>query len=190
VDIFARNRRLTILILILVLMNISLMLMLWFETPKSGTVQTSSTPEDEQVRIEHMLKDKLGFSDEQIDEFMLLRMAHRTRIDSLQRRMQDLKNQIFNGVLQDVPEPVMSDSLLSVAEKTQMEIERLTFGHLLDLKRLCKPEQRERLQQIIHELLARNPKRVTPEREPPATPPDGGHTPPPRERNSTDQLQR
>ena len=60
----------------------------------------------------------------------------------------------------------ISDSLLNLTQAKQAEIERLTFQHFVNLKNLCKPDQKDKLKILIHQLF------------PPMA--EGNNPPPPR----------
>ncbi len=62
-----------------------------------------------------------------------------------------LKKQMFDEVLKDIPKPTLSDSLLKLSQDKMVELEELTFQYLLDLKKLCKPEQQDKLKLLIDE---------------------------------------
>ena len=157
-DFFNRNRFLLAAIMLLVALNIGTLLMLILDRRGAGAPPRNMPAEQEQRRITQLLEDELGFNRDQLARYIELRKAHQARIAALDARMRGLKTRMFDDVLRDDPAPALSDSLLLSTQQTQNEIERLTFRHLLELKQLCTPEQRERLHTIIHEMFRKGPR--------------------------------
>lgn len=176
-DPFKLNRRLLYVIGILVILNLATLVTLWLGRPER---QPPAGPErgsdQDQARIGQLLRDHLGFDQQQTDQYLKARQEHREQIKVLDDEIRELKRQMFSDVLRDYPEPTLSDSLLALTQKKQAIIEQLTFQHLLYLKRLCRPEQREKLSFLIQDLF--RPKPQGGEAAPP--PPAQGGGPPPR----------
>ncbi len=154
-DIFRRTRALIALIVLLVACNITLAVVLL--TQRQGGSATPTDPAVQKEQIERALVQEMGFDRAQIDTFVTLRRTHHARMRELNAEMRRLKEQLFDGVLDDDPNPALSDSLLTLTQTTQHAIEVQTFEHLLAIKALCTPEQRPRLASLVRELLRKKP---------------------------------
>jgi hypothetical protein len=172
VDFFNRNRYLLLAIVLLVILNVGTLFMLFFGRPGERQRGRGNVQDRGQTRIAQLLKDELGFDREQIEQYLVLKKRHQERMRVLDSTMRAAKNRMFDDVLRDDPAPVLSDSLLVLTQRTQDEIERLTFQHLLDVKKLCTPEQRKKLHAIIHEMF-----RGKPRGDEPGPPPGGPASP-------------
>ena len=106
-----------------------------------------------------------------IVEYLRLRQDHREQMRLLNEDIRQIKKQMFDEVLQDKPQPALSDSLLTLAQEKQAQIERLTFQHFLDLKSLCRPKQKDKLKLLMHEFF----RKQSPGKK------DGSPPPPPRQ---------
>ncbi len=82
---------------------------------------------------------------------------------------------MFDEVLEDIPQPMLSDSLLKLSQDKMAELEELTFQYLLDLKKLCKPDQQDNLKLLIGEYFRQNPPQGLSNDVPPPPPPGGKH---------------
>jgi hypothetical protein len=157
-DIFLRTRTLVLVIILLLCLNVVLLVLCL--TGRSGA-PPSPAPQPgavERQRLEQLLTSEMNFDSWQVERFFYLREEHRTRMDVHHETMRRLKNQLFDGVLDE--QPVLSDSLLLRTQETQDAIERETFRYLLEIRLLCTPEQQVRLKGLIHELLRpKKPKR-------------------------------
>jgi protein CpxP len=152
-DVFKQNRYLTFIIILLVVLNLATLAMVWLgRAQRSAPPQKPVEPEREQARLQQILRDELAFNDGQIERYMSLRQKYREEVQRLNDEIRRIKKRMFDEALQDNPKPELSDSLLALTQQKQVEIERLTFRHFLDLKKLCKPEQQNMLKLIIDEL--------------------------------------
>ncbi len=157
-DIFKQKRYLIFVIILLVILNLSTLLMLWIGRPlhlsaKEGPVST----EHEKARVQQLLKDELEFDETQIKQYLKMRHEHHEQAQQLNDDIRNLKKQMFDEVLQDKPQPILSDSLLILVQEKQADLEKLTFRHFLNLKKLCKPKQQDKLKLLIHEVFRRKP---------------------------------
>jgi len=176
-DIFKQNRYLFVVIILLVILNLATITMLWLGKPEQRQPRLDQpNPAEEQNRISQILKDELGFDKQQIDKYLQIRREHREKVRMLNDEIRQVKKQMFDEVLKDIPKPEFSDSLLAISQSKQAEIERMTFQHFLNLKRLCKPEQQNKLKLLMHELFREQPAGNV-EKQPPLLP--GNRRPPP-----------
>jgi hypothetical protein len=157
-DVFKQNRYLTFIIILLVVLNLATLAMVWLGRPqRSAPPNKPVVPEREQARMQQTLKDGLAFSDEQIERYMSLRQKYREEVRWLNDEIRRTKKQMFDEVLRDNPKPELSDSLLALTQRKQAEIERLTFQYFLDLKKLCRRNQQDKLKLIVDELFGGQP---------------------------------
>lgn len=183
-DIFKQKRYLIVVVVVLVIMNVGTLFMLWIGKPphpprKGGMVP----PGQEQARLEQLLKVELGFDERQVKQYLKLRHDHHQQAQMLHKDISELKRQMFDQVFQDEPRPVLSDSLLKLVQSKQADLEEITFQHFLDLKKLCKPEQQNKLKLLLDEFFSKNmPPGMKQDKRPPP-PPDGKGPPPPPRNN-------
>ena len=171
-DIFKQKRYMLLLIILLVIFNVSMLAILWIgRPPRRAESQRPPRTGKEQAQVQRLLKDELGFDKAQIEQFIHIRGKLNEQADQLDEEVRHLKKQMFDEVLQDNPRPMLSDSLLSLALEKQARIEKLTFQYFLDLKKICTPEQQEKLQILIHELFRAQHMET---KGGPPPPPDGG----------------
>jgi len=172
-DIFKQNRYLWMTIIVLLIMNLAALTLLWFGRPEGRRPQGGlRAPVEKQNRIQHLLKKELDFDENQIKQYLRMRREHRNQVQHLEGEIRQIKKQMFDEVLQDNPQQELSDSLLTIAQEKQAQLEQLTFQHVLELKQLCKAEQRDKLKLLIHQIF-----------RPKGPPPPGDDFPPPPPRN-------
>lgn len=182
-DIFKQNRYLFAIIILLVILNLTTLIMLWLGRSEYRQPRLEQRdPIEEENRISQMLKDELGFDKQQIDKYLQLRKQHRDKVHLLNGEIRQIKKQMFDEALVDIPKTELSDSLLTISQTKQAEIERLTFQHFLELKKLCKPEQQDKLKLLIHELFRGRP--AGDDQKEPQPPPNDNRRPPPPPKNN------
>jgi len=166
-DIFKQNRNLMIVVIILVILNITTLTFLWLGKPKNPPHREFVRNRiEEPNKIKTLLKNELGFDEQQSEEYLKLRRDNRRKIEKLNFEIRKIKKQMFDEALKEGSNNTNSDSLLNLAQSKQTEIERLTIQHFVNLKNLCKPDQIGKLEMLVHRLL------------PPR--PEGNNPPPPR----------
>ncbi len=167
-DIFKQNRNLMIVVIILVILNITTLTFLWLGKPKNPSPREFVRNKiEEPKRIKTLLKNELGFDEQQSEEYLKLRKDHRRKIDKLNFAIRKIKKQMFDEAFKEGSNVAISDSLLNLAQTKQAEIESLTFQHFVKLKNLCRPNQKNKLQLLIHEFFQPAPEGQTPQPPPP-----------------------
>jgi len=178
-DIFKQKRNLVITIIILVLLNIVTLLLLWFGRPKHDSQSGPGIPDRERGQVQKLLKEELNFSEKQAEQYIALRKEHQENTMHLSEEIRKIKKEMFDHVLLN-DETTLSDSLLELSLEKQSELEKLTFRHFQELKRICNSDQRKKLMKIMHKILGP----PQPERmggpPPPGENREGHHPPPPR----------
>ena len=171
-DIFKQKRYLVLLVALLVIINLATLLIFWLNRPQQPIMDRQHlAPEQETEHIQQLLKDELGFDETQTKQYLKMQAEQREKVLQLQNEIQQIKKQMFDEVLQDNPKPTLSDSLLALTQEKMVTLEQTTYSYLLDLKKLCKPEQRDKLKFLIGEFFRQNP---------PKGMNNGGPPPPPR----------
>ncbi len=89
-------------------------------------------------------------------QYLKMQAEQREQVLLLHNEIRQIKKQMFDEVLKDVPQPMLSDSLLKLSQDKMVELEELTFQYLLDLKKLCRPDQQHNLKLLIDEFFRQN----------------------------------
>ncbi|MGD9488186.1 MAG: hypothetical protein AB7W47_09195 [Calditrichaceae bacterium] len=190
-DIFKQKRYLWITVIVLLILNISSLTVLWMGRPDGSRPQKAQNdPVTEANRIQELLKAELDFDETQSLQYLKLRREHRQKAVQLQKDISRIKKQMFDEVLLENHKQELSDSLLALAQEKQARLEKITFQHFLDLKKLCKPEQQDKLKILLNEFFRKNaPTGMINDASPPSPdaegppPPPAGKGPPPHPEN-------
>ncbi len=195
-DVYKQKRYLIITIVLLVLLNLASLFLLWYGHPSRHleNLQTEYNEQDNE-RIKQLLKEVLSFDENQIEEYLMMRYNQKQKVLVVQNDIQQIKKQMFDAVLKDNPPEMLSDSLLTLSKKKMGELEQLTYDYFLSLRKLCKPEQIDKLKILMGDYFHNAPPmKMNDDGRPPGPPgenPDGpppgemreGNPPPPPNRN-------
>lgn len=156
-DIFKQKRFLGFMVGLLVVLNVALLTLLWLGRPANRPglpggrkMQTDRPP------MEQMLRQELGFDDQQIRTYLDLREKHQQQFVKLNGQMQQVKKQMFDQVFEENPDSTLSTELLEKSVQLQQQIDRITYAHLLALKNLCKADQQGQLKKLVAEVFKMN----------------------------------
>jgi len=158
-------------------MNLAALSLLWIGRPNGPKPKIGNiNPQEEQRGIQNLLKNELGFNENQINQYFQSRDEHRQKAIKIDREIDNLKRVMFNQVLDTLAKPVLSDSLLTLIQAKQTELEHITYQHFVFLKNLCGPEQKEKLRILMREVFKQKQPLLDGKGLPP--PPQGGEEPP------------
>ena len=150
-----RYKWLVFIISVLLVANVVLLYMLVSEEKKPGEPKKTEKPQQKHPygRTGEMLEKEVGFSKEQLERYTKLREAHWNTMGPLFEKMRNSKDSFYQ--LLRVPE--LSDSALKNAAtaigNAQLAIDLQTFKHFNEVKALCLPEQREKFDAFIEDVI-------------------------------------
>jgi Spy/CpxP family protein refolding chaperone len=160
--IFTQQRITAWIIGLLLILNILSVGTLWFFQFR----RQPPPPEIGPGPVQHFLEAELQLTQEQAQQFARLRQEHSQAAKALNDAGHQLKGTLLNEVFTDAPDVEKVTRLAEEIGQKQTELELLLFQHFLALKSLCSPEQADRLQSLIHEIVP-----------PPGSPPPPGQSP-------------
>jgi periplasmic protein CpxP/Spy len=95
--------------------------------------------------------EKLSFDENQIKAYDKLIDWHRTEIKKSDKKMLELKNQLYATMLTEGTFNT-KDSLINEIGTLQITIEQIHYKHFKDIKQLCKPEQLKAFEKFSTEI--------------------------------------
>ena len=156
-------------ILVLVIMNIGLLGFLWVLHFKKPT----HLPIAAKVDSEELFKRELQLDQQQFDSLKILREGHFRQRDSIQFEIMRLNRQVMEELFKNTPDTLLVQELFEQIGREQKEVGQITYDHFNEIKKICRPEQYERLKQLVFDAIEL--------KQPP--PPGGKHRPPPSAAN-------
>lgn len=154
-----------ITIYLLVGLNVMLLsYLLFFQPSKEGSGGMPVGPERGGRHIEKFIREELGFSEAQMNKFFEIRESQHNSMRAKNQRLLQLKDQFFAQLKHESGGKVV-DSLAQEIGRLHMDIDRTTFDHFSEIRGICNPEQKEKFDLLIDDLLRRNAPGGRPGRE-------------------------
>lgn len=160
----------------LILMNVALIGLLWYEHFGKRPAQ----PVHIEVDRDELFARELLLDQQQTDSVKTLRDKHFQRQGVIIREISVLNRQILDELFAAVPDTLRVQALVDQIGQHQAQIERQIYEHFSQIKALCRPEQHQRLERLIHDVVRLKGQPPPPGVAGPAgnRPPPGGHPPP------------
>lgn len=130
----------------LCIVNIGLMAFILFRSQAPHPPPPGMPPED---RPRFLIIQKLSLDKEQVAKYDELIAAHRQTVRQLERQMMDTKNKLYS-TLQSAS--ATKDSLVNKLGALQEQMETVHYNHFLDIKKICRPDQQQKFNELTTEL--------------------------------------
>ena len=142
-----KTKLLTITVIGLLLLNLGTLGFLFLNGPKGNRPPHEGRPQPKEIIIE-----KLHFDANQQREYDKLIQWHQEKIRKLDQNIRETKNELYFQLSQ--PEVVIKtkDSLITLLNFYQNQVEETHFKHFEDIKKLCHKNQMEDFNDLTEEL--------------------------------------
>ncbi len=134
------------MVISLILSNALLLFLLFGKPRKDGRFG-----ED---RPKNMVIEKLRFDKNQIAEYEKLIQNHRHQIREKDDEILKLKNELYSDLKNSQQNSAKNDSIIAKIADVQKQVEYIHFQHFLEIKKLCRPEQKAYFDQLADEISA------------------------------------
>lgn len=156
------NKALIFIIAILLIANI-VMLIFFVGMHSPGQNRRSGHGGHVRERITNFLKQEIGFSNTQLDQFDSLREKHWKEMKPMIKSMNATKD-VFYAHLNDATiDSTLYNSLLDSISIKQKNLDRMVFLHFRNIRLLCTPDQIPKydamVQEVIRDIVSPNRKR-------------------------------
>lgn len=144
-----KSKLLTLAVVALLLLNVGTLVFLFLGKPHPGPgmgPEGMGRPRPNEIIIE-----QLGLDASQIKVYEGLIKEHRQSVDSLDRIIRESKDALYQNLANDSGDAV-DTALIAKINAAQKQIELTHYQHFLGIKKLCKPEQKEKFEVLTEEL--------------------------------------
>ena len=142
-----KTKLLTIAVIGLLLLNLSTLGFLFFNGSKDHRTPHEGRPEPKTIII-----DKLHFDAQQQKDYAKLIQWHRGEITTLDENIRQTKNELYALLNQDQVNKKTKDSLITLLNSYQKQVEVTHFKHFEDIKKLCRQDQMRDFRELTNEL--------------------------------------
>jgi periplasmic protein CpxP/Spy len=149
---FSKTQVLIFIIAILLIVNIAMVLSFGMKEPaKPG--KTNDRPPRRPNPIAFTLKEKVGFSEQQMEQIDQLKKQHREKMHLLFEDIRKAKISFYSHVNKSqINEAEMQALSLDIAKK-QQAIELQAFRNFREIRALCTPEQLPRYDSLMPQVI-------------------------------------
>jgi len=146
----AKNKVLLIIVGVLLLTNLGMLLLFVNLKPPGNRFGRDGKGRQGLTEI---LKEKAGFSKQQLSAYQQLRDQHWTKMKPLLADMRNAKDSFYQLLyVQDVPDSVLNKAVMIIGEK-QQAIDLQTFHHFQQVRNLCDSAQRPGFDTLVHQVI-------------------------------------
>lgn len=146
----SNNKVLLVLIMVLLATNFG---MLWYFTRES---KVETKPVSRTERMGDMMRKELGFNDDQVQQYITLRLRRDSLMQPLNLELRQAKMNFLELLRQpNVPDSLVQKAALEVALK-QAPIEVEFFQHFKRIQALCSQEQLGSFDSMLSRMVRRN----------------------------------
>jgi periplasmic protein CpxP/Spy len=131
-----KNNGLKYLVVLALIINAATLIFFWYNRPPQEGKRGVSRPGQ-------VLVEELKLDEKQLSLFQPLREQHHQAHDSLLQIIADQRQILYSQKL------VANDTVLHQIGLLQQEIERVTYDHFKEVRKICTPEQQAQLDILL-----------------------------------------
>ncbi len=94
---------------------------------------------------------QLNFNAEQIKQYDITITKHQNRIKAFDDSIRVTKNKLYSRLKESTSEIAINDSQVTQINNFQKKIEITNYNHFIEIKKICKPEQLEKFNDLTNE---------------------------------------
>jgi len=143
----SKQRILIIAVVVLVVLNIATLSFLWMSKYDKHKHRKMKHKPD----VENYLVRRLNLSPEQADAFKIAREQHFKQTHELQRSLHDNRKRLTE-LLSDTDTSQQNELLVNIRDQN-IQIEKLNFQHLQNLRSICTDEQKLKFDSVIFKVV-------------------------------------
>jgi Spy/CpxP family protein refolding chaperone len=145
---FDKNRLLFWTLLVLVLINISA-LITFFMFTRTGETTSCASPGKQQC---YAFREELGLTDDQNSQVMEINRIYRDSAHPIAAAIREARASVLHELEKENPDTNYLNSQLNTISDLQFKIQKENLRQYMALKRVCTPEQAQKLSALYHEL--------------------------------------
>lgn len=155
-DFFSQHKFTTLTIILLVVLNLftlSVILIREFRAPAPPDFPGQDPGRAD--RVMHFLRNELDLSRDQVKHFIQLRRNHFEAVQQIETEMKDIKKKMMDELFTAQPDEKKLEALAQTIGQLESRRELITFRHFMELKGVCKEEQREKFEFLLQNVIQR-----------------------------------
>ena len=147
------NRTVSKVNIILLIANVSVLVAVQFFFPGDGNRENVSRDLSYQMDSNRFLKEELQFTDAQYQKYLKMNQEVTEHYQGINEVMCENHNKYLLELSKPNPSLKTIDSLSRVIGYVHVGLKKYTARHFMNIKSICKPEQEEKLENLIKDML-------------------------------------
>lgn len=147
------------IIVILVATNLSTIGSFYYHRANEGKQTTESKPGGQTTvpgeQRTRFFRDQLNLDNNQIESFREINRNFNRTARDIEMNLADLRKEIVDELGQSSPDSVKLDRLAEEIGNNHSELKQVTTRFYLNMKKICTPEQQEKLYTIFQSMLTK-----------------------------------
>ncbi len=146
-----KTKVLITIVIVLLVLNSATLVFLWLQHPPMAIIGQRTARDPGEV-----LSRELGFSQQQQQQFNVLRDAHHAQMVVYGDSLKHLKDSLFVLLLNR--DSIHAKSLFPAIGGVHQMIEQVTYDHFQQVRSMLTPEQRQKYDPMLRNAVAGNPR--------------------------------
>jgi Spy/CpxP family protein refolding chaperone len=144
-----KYRALIFIIIFLLATNIVMLILLMSQDPPNKDEHDSG-----QSRLSVMLKNEVGFSETQLQQYQAFRNAQQQNVKPLFENIRKLKQNFYDQLSREVSDSALNQSASQIGE-LQKQIDLQMFTYFKNIRNICTPAQLPKYDSAIQQVVTR-----------------------------------
>lgn len=143
----------TWIVIILTIVNLACLITIFYKTSCDRKIEHSEKPDNQRQRTRFMMWKQLNLSKDQENQFKEKGKQYFDTLKIIFKTRDSLAKMISNELRKEKPDLNLMYSFSQKMGENYSKSKMLTIDHILQLKKICKPEQIVKLDSMYHFLL-------------------------------------
>jgi Spy/CpxP family protein refolding chaperone len=143
---FTKNKWTAIAFIVLVLLNLTTLAVFFFTRPPMHDGPRNGSATD-------FLVKEVGLDSIQKNAFAELRKEHQQQMRELREKNREAKEAFFDLLANPDIDAATLDAAATKASQYEKESDLITFRHFQRVRKICRPDQQKKFDQLIHQVL-------------------------------------
>lgn len=144
-----KYKALIFIIIFLLATNIVMLILLMSQDPPNKDEHDSG-----QSRLSVMLKNEVGFSETQLQQYQAFRNAQQQNVKPLFENIRKLKQNFYDQLSREVSDSALNQSASKIGE-LQKQIDLQMFTYFKNIRNICTPAQLPKYDSAIQQVVTR-----------------------------------
>lgn len=103
-------------------------------------------------RFEHHIQNQLNLDSQQFEQFQKMHRQNRNDIKTIAQMLEEKRSQMMLELSRKEPDTAKLNTIANEIGALHTRLKQSTINHFMEMKQLCRPDQREKLNELIRKM--------------------------------------